>query len=327
MDRLVFVLMFFSSIFCISCNNDFDLNENWKDVPVTYAILNPKDTVQYVRIEKVFNDPNRSALEVAQISDSIYYDNLSVEILDLDINKSYVLDKIDGNNYNHLRDDGIFLKDPNYLYLLGEKGAILPKHKYQFIATKDNGDTLVSATTQIVDDINIYIPVSNENPVKFRNISRFNIAWDGGANSGNYDVLFVFHIKEKDSSVSDEWKDKKLVWKVASGIEKLKYTVIGKDFYVFLQSNLDENLNITRKFESFDLIVRGVGKELKEYIQVLDANLGITSSQQIPTYTNMTNGYGIFTSVNTRILHDFHLSKETRDSLRVGKFTRDLNFE
>ncbi len=327
MNKLVYVLSLFSLTFCMSCDNDFDLNEEWKDIPVTYGMISPEDSVQYIRIERVFNDPDRSALEVAQISDSVYYDDINVTLTDLNNGKSYVLDKINGNNYNHLRDDGIFLKDPNYLYRLDEKDVIFQKHKYQLMATKENGDTLLSGITEVVEDINIYHPISNANPIVLKYISRFNVAWDGGANAGSYDVLLVFHLKEKDSSVSDEWKDKTLTWKVVEGLKEFKYSIVGKDFYVFLQSNLDSNPNITRKFESFDVKVRGVGKELTEYVEVLNANLGITSSQQIPTYTNMTNGYGVFTSVNTQVLSGLYLSWVTKDSLRVGKYTKDLNFE
>ncbi len=50
------VLIIIIGFFLItSCSNEFDLNEKWKDIPVTYGMLNPKDTAQYIRLERVFN--------------------------------------------------------------------------------------------------------------------------------------------------------------------------------------------------------------------------------------------------------------------------------
>ncbi len=327
MKNILYLSILLIVSFFVSCNNELDLNEKWEDIPITYGFLNSKDTVQYIRIEKVFNDPNNSALEVAQIKDSIYYDNIEVKIVDLNSGMDYRLEKIDGNLENHEREEGVFLQSPNYLYKLSGKGKIIADREYSLIVIKKDGDTLTTATTRTVDNIKIYNPISTENPVKFRNISRYNIFWEGGENSGNFDVIMRLHILEKNAAASNKWEEKVIDWKVVKEMEGYKYSIIGKDFYVFLQSNLEKNKDISRKFESFDLIVRGVGKELKAYKDVLNTNLGITSSQQIPTYTNLTNGYGVFTSINTETMSGFYLAKETRDSLRVGKFTKDLNFE
>ena len=162
---------------------------------------------------------------------------------------------------------------------------------------------------------------------KFGYIQNFNVTWDGGSNAGYYDLFLTIHLEEKNTTISDEWQNKDLEWKAGEGILSQGHKIVGKNFYIYLQNNLKEDPNIKRKFIGFDIKVRGVGKEFKEYTDILKTNLGITSSQQIPTYTNMSNGYGVFSSISTNDLNGFYLHEQTLDSLKIGIYTKKLNFE
>lgn len=55
-----------------SCKNDLDLNAPYKEIPSVYAILNPQERIQMIRINKVFLG-ERNANEMAQVADSINY--------------------------------------------------------------------------------------------------------------------------------------------------------------------------------------------------------------------------------------------------------------
>lgn len=48
------------------CAEDFDINAPQEDIWVVYGVLNPDDSIQYVRISKAFQ-PNSNALDSAQI--------------------------------------------------------------------------------------------------------------------------------------------------------------------------------------------------------------------------------------------------------------------
>ncbi|MBK8876748.1 MAG: hypothetical protein IPN13_23830 [Bacteroidetes bacterium] len=37
-----------------ACDNDIDLLAPYKEIGVVYGLINPKDTVQYVRIQRAF---------------------------------------------------------------------------------------------------------------------------------------------------------------------------------------------------------------------------------------------------------------------------------
>jgi hypothetical protein len=61
-------------------------------------------------------------------------------------------------------------------------------------------------------------------------------------------------------------------------------------------------------------------------VNVTLANTGITSSGEIPTYTNMSEGLGIFDSVNKFRRNGIGIQTSTRDTLKMGYLTKNLNF-
>jgi hypothetical protein len=327
MIRNIFIC-FFSAIILISCNNEIDLNEAFREIPVTYGILNAKDTAQYIRIERVFNSSGESALVLAKNTDSLYYKSIIVKLKDESSGKEVELVKIDGNADNRIREDGIFATAPNFLYKIKtDKIGIKPGNNYSLIIFDANKDTLTKGSIAIVSDMSIYLPASNEKPVKLLYFSNFNVNWEGGTNAGYFDVIITFNIKEKNTAGTDVWIDRSYDWKAGEFLTEQKLRLNGEDFYKFLSSAIEVNEKIKRRFSSFDITVRGVGKELKEFIDILHFDSGITSSQQLPTYSNMSYGYGVFSSQNSGKSSGFLLDEIARDSLKIGVYTKRLNFE
>ena len=92
---------------------------DWKSIPVVYGLINAQDTAHYIRVEKAFLDPNVSGPELARIPDSLYYDNIQVQIERTGSSEdTYTLNRVDGNLEGFVREDGLFAKSPNYLYKL-----------------------------------------------------------------------------------------------------------------------------------------------------------------------------------------------------------------
>ena len=66
-------------------------------------------------------------------------------------------------------------------------------------------------------------------------------------------------------------------------------------FWQFLGANLEPIVGVRRVIEDLDLIVTGVGEEIEGQLELEAANSGITSAQTVPTFSNVTNGLGVFT--------------------------------
>lgn len=84
-------LLAVSAIF--SCKNEVKVNANWKEIIVVYGLLDPIDTVQFIRVEKAFLDEKTGALEIAKIADSLYLDSAEVILSRLDTSWSVSLQK------------------------------------------------------------------------------------------------------------------------------------------------------------------------------------------------------------------------------------------
>jgi len=123
----IFILFIF-----ISCDNELDINDEWQDMPVLYAILNSgvgedldldgQDDVNYdhfVRVQKSFLGVG-SAYDYANISDSIYYESADLDVFvqlveDGVPDDEFQLDLIE-NSVDLYKEDGVFSSDNHYLY-------------------------------------------------------------------------------------------------------------------------------------------------------------------------------------------------------------------
>ena len=328
--KLYSALVAFLVIFCSTCSNEFDLIDDWKDIPVVYGLLNPSDEVHYIRVEKAFLDPTTSALEVAQIADSLYYaeDEISVKIMDTANGETFSLNRVNGTEIGFPRNDGIFLSDPNYLYTFN--GDLIEARSYTFILNRGDDLPEVTAQFQTVKEPRISGP-SVGTPLKFGRYDRETILRWFAENGKIFDVSAVIHYEESLESDQNTFEDKSIDWPIAQNIlsdgeSQIVFDINHESFYRFLGENLEVK-SVRRIFRSIDIKVESAGQELFEFVSVGSANTGITSSQTIPTYTNLSEGQGVITSRNDSERQGYTLDAQARDSLQLSVYTRDLNFQ
>ena len=70
--NFLYPLICFSSLFLTSCKNKLNVNAPYKELPTIYAVLNPQETIQMIRVNKVFLGEG-NANDMAQVADSINY--------------------------------------------------------------------------------------------------------------------------------------------------------------------------------------------------------------------------------------------------------------
>ena len=67
-----------------SCDKDIEINDDYKDITIIYGLLDPTDSISYLRIEKAFLS-NGDIYQAAQIPDSnIFSYKLDAKLLDKD---------------------------------------------------------------------------------------------------------------------------------------------------------------------------------------------------------------------------------------------------
>lgn len=328
MKKVVFLSLFASFLF-YQCSNEFDLVEDWKDIPVVYGLLSLSDTAQYIRVEKAFIDPEVAGTTIAMIPDSLYYDNAVVSLDNLSSGESWVLEKVDGNIEGYVRDAGAFANAPNYLYKIRTTDITMrPGDDFLLKINRGEEKAIVTAETTIMDTFQISQP---GNKINFGYITQTKVQWDPIGNNelpALYDVHMLIHYREIDLNDPDlEWVPKTLDWTFDRNVEQFTTSQVGKSFYLFMASALGETpTNIKREIANIDVVVVAGSSEIKEYITLGSANLGITASGEVPKYTNLSEGYGIFGCRYIKIKDGIPLRQESIDSLRYGSFTKHLNF-
>ena len=341
---LVLIIVPLMLILGSSCSNEVDLTAEWKDIPVVFGFLSSSDSVHYMRVEKAFIDNNTSALDIAQRADSLYYNDAVVQVQKLNSSDAPItFQRVDGNEEGILRDQGTFATAPNYIYKYvfpqgenWEQGA-----SYELKLNRGDNLPLVTASTVVLNDIDLRNPKDPDNvnykPINWGNENfALEIKWRADEFPAFFDVTLLLHINEFDVSNPSVPMPKTLEWEVArslpaedpsNGVVAMDVRIFGTEFFTFLGNALEQQDNIFRKFQSVDIIINSGGQEMKEYIDVGLVNVGITSSQVVPTYTNLSEGFGIFSSRNEYRVNDHVIDAITVDSLIDGFYTKDLNFQ
>lgn len=323
-------------LFWSSCETDFQLEGEWKDIPVVYSFLSEQDTAYYIRVERAFLEPGGNAREIAQIPDSIYYgiNDATVKLERLSNGETINMERVDGRDEGYPRASGDFANEPNYLYKLKRNQLALDGGDDFRVIIERDGEEPATASSTILSEIEIEDLLPTTGFFEFGDFSkqtRFSLRPTGDA-ARVFDIRLIFKYRETDPDNPGSFLSKEITWVIAQSITRepnlstQSVVVANESFYRFLEAELDPLPNGTRKFDGLHVQVSGAGEEIEEYLLISNANIGITSAQSIPVYSNVDNGVGIVSSRYQVTSDEFGLGSLSRDSLYLSSITRDLNF-
>jgi len=338
--RYIFICFIMAGLFLFtqSCSNDFELVEQGPDIPVVYGLLSAQDTANYFRVEKAFIDPNIGGDVLAKDPKNLYFDDIVVKLKNVKTNKEYTLKRVDGNLEGYQRKgNGAFASAPNFLYKIKRSELnLLPKEEYKLIVSRTDGAILTEANTKVltplIDDRDV--EPKSTTLLSFGYNSNFRLSWFPDENSVIHDVILIINYSEILNGVTSQ---KSIPWKVAENFVESQganqYTLLksGRGFYEFLAGALTPsgpNNPVKRVFKDISVNIISGGQPIKDLIRIGQVNLGITSSGEIPVYSNMSNGgRGIFSAKTEFIRNGMGMAKPSLDSLRTGTITKSLNFQ
>jgi hypothetical protein len=333
MNKILIFSSLLGLVFITACSNDFDVNADWKDIPIVYGLLDVSDTAHYIRLEKAYLDPDADALELAKIPDSIYYDNAIVQLEKLNSGQFYTLQRVDGNKWGRPREEGVFATDPNWLYRIDSADILLkPGDKIKLHIDRGNGLPDVTSRTIMLSPIKLNSPAGNSNGFAFISTSKTKINWTAADSAFIFDATLYIHYAEYPKTNPGEISYHTITWPWVRGLRResnnnqFEVEKAGLEFFELMKNNIAVNDDLKRIFQGIDVEIIGGGQYLEKYVNVTLANTGITSSGEIPTYTNLSEGKGIFDSVNRFKRYSVGVTDKTRDSLKMGYLTKNLNF-
>ncbi len=323
-----FFLVAFSLMFLFSsCKNDLDVNGPWKETMIIYGLLNPADSIQYVKINKAFLNEGADVKTVAKIADSIFYDTLSVKLIREQDGKVFELKRDD----KLAKQPGYFADDRNTLYFT--KTPMNAGESYRLEVVNPKTGYKAESRTELVGAPTLFSPVTTFSPGVNINPTRlisFNFLT--GKNAAAYDVKVVFVYDEISVADTNIKTRKQATWNIITdlrpsstdGNERLRTTVPGLGFYQFVAGAVKPNPAVKRRAIFINFEFYAGTRQLVDYISVNEPSIGIIQKQA--EYTNITNGYGIFSGRHVQRFNNVKPDDETRALLRTDPNTANLGF-
>ena len=315
-SRLIGVLVF-SLMVLMSCETDFDVFADRKEILIVYGILDQTESTHLLKINKALPG-YANVLNYVAIEDSSGFDgNLEVKLTE---KKNGSLREIIFDTtsvYN--KEPGLFYYPHQLLYKSDE--ALIQDDIYNLnIRDKVTGE-IVSATTALIHDFIIENPGTEKAGFEFRRkiTSDQKFKWTSAINGIGYQVIVRFYYKESSAPgdtllKSVEWyqdivkSDNALIEHEMTSIynnERFFSTCIN---YIPYADADKEALVNARLAQRVDFIFTVIGVDFNTYLDFNQPIVGMM--QEKPEYSNIQNGLGIFSCRFSK--------KVTR---RIGQFT------
>lgn len=360
MKKLLFPLIAIL-LFAASCKDDFKVAAPYKTITVVYGMINRDDTAHYFRIEKAFMDENKSAIELAAIPDSSFFDSLTVTMKEYFEDGTFIrsmpLYRVDLNQEGYPKDaagfQGFFTA-PSYAYKLKiPKAGGTPTANDSLEPFKQYRLIVYNAATKETDSTD-FLRVVNSRASK-NNPSDFYIAAFGNAsytlsfaktdfrastnivvnmpkNAKIVEGIIRFHIVETNAATGIKTRkaaDFHFDSESNAGLgEDFSLTTSNSAFYGFLRDELGTaGANITRQLDSCDIFIYAGSYELYNYMTIANVqNSSLLGDQIKPVFTNIrgANAQGLVASKALRAARNIPIDDNTIDSIKVNAMTKDL---
>ncbi|MBL4705277.1 MAG: DUF4249 family protein [Flavobacteriales bacterium] len=341
---VLFGLMCLVSVF-VTCSTDFELNVP-EETTVIFGVLDESADTQWIKVKKSFLG-NGNNFAYAAINDCTQYDNVTVTVEENGgLNRLWTLSEkyVPVNNSG-----GIFYTDSQKVYYF-VPGSLDGNATYTVKAEFDDNRPVVEATTSLVGSFDftgifkakLFSGLDFENGAGLASpsyVDQFLIDWSTGTDAKRYDLTIRFNYDEH--SVSGVVTSKYIDWFQGTQIStttvggiQMDRTINAELFFTFLQTNselIDTTGVAKRVIENVEFILTAAHDELNTYIEINEPVSGIVTER--PTYTNVTNGIGLFSSRAKRVLDRASpltpltkFKEKTIQELSRGQYTNALLF-
>lgn len=369
MKQIFFALSIFS-IFLIACETEVDLNAPYASKTVIYGLLDPIQDTQWVKITKTFIGDGDN-LEYAMIRDSSEYDfsefkRLVVqEIVNNNVVAEFPLQEKEISNKDI---NGVFYGPLQTVYYFVKGSQLNQNASYKIIAEFYTRPTVTSTTslvqpsaiafTNMTAAQGVTIPMASVVGVNSFNYATITRSFTPSESAPFYEVTIRMRLTEKEYTDASHTTLVSSTPKTvsyfagrytiddASSSGRINYVIDGQSFYNLLGNNLRHDPKVVYEIgeydptntpvpgtECFETSIAFGGEELYTFIQINTPSSGIV--QERPTYTNVENGLGLWSSRSSKSIADIPLINTLPSivpnqgnvyALRLGQYTNDINF-
>jgi len=325
------LLFFIAGLLCLTaCESDFDPTAPAGSTPYIMCVLNPKDSAQYVRIQKSYIC-QENAYNFANRSDSLYYPEDQLEVL------LVRFDTLDGSIMGEpirlyptrelVKDSGDFTPSGHYLFKTTE--AIHAEFDYELRVKILNEGKTVTSRIQPLGSWNIDHAFNGEQRKTRYNWylpERIDYWMDLTPNSHQQLSRFLY-LEEKNGTTSRKYIEFYYNYDEFENIGEGfgEQTIIGDDFLLrFIARELPVTPGVKRYAVGVDFMITIADSSLLLYEKMQNPD---THFLYVQDFNNIRGGgTGLLASRYKLTLFGKAFKPEELDSLSRGKITRQLNF-
>lgn len=320
------LLGFLLALALTSCNNDLNVNADYKESAIVYGILRPSQDTQWVRIHRSYMG-DQGAQGGSNNPDSIYFNQLDVKVLVKKNGSVQNTIQLVRDSTSRELDEGYFTSDGFHLYRFQDPIDIDAKYEIEIIKPDSS---LVYGETPIVKNMSLVSPGFNR--LNFAGPNGQDIEVTSPENGRIFQGFIRFHYKEQNrfnyTDTVSKYIDYQLNTQYSNSIDgtgvNISQNVNYTAFFGFLKTQLTPDPNVNRFFKSCDIYMQCGADDFATYLNVTKPSSGIV--QDRPNFTNLTNGLGIFSSINDLQTKNLDFSPRTYDSLYNGLLLCDYRF-
>ena len=320
MKKVVFIIsLVIVSLTFQRCSTDVDLYADYKDITVVYCLLDYADDTTWIKITRAFNGPG-DIMEFAKNPDSSNYPFK----VDITLNGH-----VPGNDLPAITFDTLTIRNKR----AGDSIFYYPDQlMYYSVATINQDATYALKANVKGKEITSETPIVNGFSItRPRNTMDFTrdgtITWNSAKNGKIYEISYTFHYSELQPGSADTLQ-KEIKFSVGekvslntNGGEDMSQIYSGDGFYDRLASELPDIPNVQRWAGMVDVSVAAGSLVLYNYLQINNAQGSLL--EDVPLYTNISNGTGIFASRHT----SYHTVRLSNLSLKKLVEDMDLGFK
>ena len=326
MKKLTFLFLL-SSILFSSCETDFTVNADWKEVTVVYGLLDQSQEKQYIRINKAFLG-NENAYVMASVADSINYNpnNLEVKIEKLSASGNVLATKILTDTIM-FKEDGLFSVEENIIYVFDIDNFLNEEKEYKLTITNKISGNIISSQTKLIYNLSL-MSAFNNSAYKMGfysqtgDFSNTTIEWTHSKNAAIYQMtLFVSYTEYGADTIV------KTVQKVYPIIEydgnpNMSQQITGEEFFNLLAYNIPSSTTVNRRINNLDILFSVGTADLNTYINLNEPPTGIVQERDL--FTNIDSGIGLFTARYNKMQENIFLTTTTKEA--IATHLDSLNF-
>jgi len=313
-----------------SCSNKVDINADYQEITIVYGLLNQSQDRQFIKITKAFQTDGNVMLAAGDPKNSMY-DPSNLEVW---------LDEYKGETYlRTIYLDSVLITDkdsgdfyyPNEIVYATPKGVKI-KQAFEYrlnIKVKSTG-RLIEGKTYLIQDFSIKRPTSWQQYVSFTGRYNQKVEWKAAKNGILHQLTIRYFYTDIPASgpTSSHFVDLKFGIKRAAnadGTEDMVQEFSGDAFYQNLAANIDlPEAGMHRYSDSLYYIFDVADEDFTIYLDINAPSNSIV--QERPSYSNITNGIGLFSSRYTKLRYFAGLTPTSLDTLIHGQYTRQLGF-